>query len=83
VGRVAKLLESVGSPVPVLGAIADDSDGSAALWSGTVSKRVLRRSLFGSARAVLDRMWAVWPELSEPPAPGRSEWSAVTAGIRR
>jgi hypothetical protein len=71
VGRVEKLLASVGSPVPVLGALADDPQGAAALWSGQVSKRTLRRPLFASAHALTLRLRGAWPQLSEP-----NQWSS-------
>jgi hypothetical protein len=83
VGRVVKLLASVGSPVPVLGAIPDDPEGASALWAAALSTRVLRRPMFVSARAVLDRIRAVWPEVSEPPPSGWTETQAMTAGTRR
>jgi hypothetical protein len=85
VGRVERLLASVGSPIPVLGPFADDPAGATALWAGQLSSRVLRRPMFASARAVVDRLRAVWPELSEPTPwlSSSADPSSVAAGVRR
>jgi hypothetical protein len=81
--RVAKLLASVGSPVPVLGVLPCDPAGCAALWAGRVPARAARRGVFAAARTLAGRLRQWWPELTEPAAPpAGGSWSPVAAGAR-
>jgi hypothetical protein len=82
VARAEKLLESVGSPVPVLGALTDDPSGAAALWCGTVPKRALSRGFFDSARTITSRVRSTWPELSEPAFPSHDSAGTSPATVQ-
>lgn len=63
-GRVETLLASIGSPAPVVGVLADDRAAANRLWSGPLSRPVLRSRLWGSARAIVDQLRALAPELA-------------------
>jgi hypothetical protein len=56
VARAEKLLGSIGSPWPVLGAVADDTAAVAALWAGQVSARTFKSPLLASARELTQRL---------------------------
>jgi hypothetical protein len=73
IARTRELLDSVGAPVPVVGAVAHDPAGAAALWSEPLSKRLAKNSLVRSAERLVTEIWRLWPEfgaqLEEQPAP--------------
>ena len=83
VTRAEKLLASIGSPVPVLGAVVDDTAAVAALWAGQVSARTFRSALFVSVRQITERLRELCcpAEPTEavhrvPPAPDRATVAA-------
>jgi hypothetical protein len=85
-GRLEKLLASIGSPVPVIGTLPTDSGPAAALWSGgPVTRRLSRSSLVGAAREITERLFARWPELTEPAAVSMASAnpSQVATGVSR
>jgi hypothetical protein len=91
-----QVLDSIGSPVPVVGAVAWDPAAAAALWEGTVTRRLAGSELIRSTRSIAESMLSGWPELagavvnaadgggmgSPPTRPaGRSRWTAgIAAG---
>ena len=84
VERVERLLVSVGSPAPVLGALVEDRPAAAALWSGQLSKRLHRSPLVASARSVAERLRVRFPEVSEAPTPWRvDDRVPVSSGVPR
>jgi MinD-like ATPase involved in chromosome partitioning or flagellar assembly len=64
-GRVAALLESIGSPVPVIGAAPDDDALVSQLSSAALSRRTVRGPGIEAAHAVIARLRSMWPELTE------------------
>jgi MinD-like ATPase involved in chromosome partitioning or flagellar assembly len=63
-GQVRRMLDAVGSPVPVAGYLAEDPTAVAALWSGGVTKMVTRSPLLRSARTLGETLLGRWPELA-------------------
>lgn len=59
-----QVLDSVGSPVPVVGAVAWDPQAAAALWDGTVTRRLAGSELIRSTRSIAESMLSRWPELA-------------------
>jgi hypothetical protein len=66
VTRAERLLTSVGSPSPVLGAFVDDAPGARALWDGQPTRGLTRSRLLATAASIQRRVMAHWPQLSEP-----------------
>jgi hypothetical protein len=72
------LLDSIGAPVLVVGALAYDPAGAAALWSGPLSRRLLKSSLVRSAETLVTKIGRMWPEVgmqSLPPAQPAEKWT--------
>jgi hypothetical protein len=84
VSRVERLLGSIGSPVPVIGAVPDDPTTVAGLYSGSLPTRTQRSGLLVSVRELAERLQVMWPELTdEVPAAytdRAAEQLTVTAG---
>ena len=68
--QAAKLLDHVGSPVPLVGSVAWDPRAVTALWAGTVTRRLAGSDLVRSTRDVAEAVIARWPELGTAPDPG-------------
>jgi hypothetical protein len=64
--RVRKLLASIGSPVPVLGALPADAATVSAVMSGTVTRRSSRTTLMRTTADLVAGIRGMWPELTEP-----------------
>jgi hypothetical protein len=64
--RVRKLLDSIGSPVPVLAGLPEDASTVRAVMNGTLTKRITRSPLMRSSRDLVAAIRATWPELTEP-----------------
>ena len=62
VQRTRALLESVGSPAPVVGVFAYDPAAAAALWEGPLTKKIAKGPLVRSAEKLVATMWQLWPE---------------------
>lgn len=77
VTQVTQLLESNGSPVPVLGSFAHDPDGAAALAGGRMNRSLRSSALMASARALVDAVTGTWPELAVQPAAVESSGAVV------
>ena len=60
--RTRALLESIGSPAPVVGVFAHDAAAAAALWEGPPTKKVTKGPLVRSAEKLVASMWQLWPE---------------------
>jgi len=58
--EVTRLLQAVGSPVPVTGWVADDPAGVAELLTGRDSKRLRGSALMGSVEDLIARMHRIW-----------------------
>jgi hypothetical protein len=67
VGQVQRLLEAIGSPVPVAGFAPDDRRAVQALRSGGYTRRVCRTGLGRAAHRLAKSVLANWPMLSAPP----------------
>ena len=81
IAETRKVLDSVGSPVPVAGAVAWDPRSAAALWSGTVTRRLAGGELIRSTRALAESVMTRWPEVaaaSIAEAPGDGAQDAAT-----
>lgn len=83
VHRTRALLDSIGSPAPVVGVFQHDPAAAAELWSGPLSKRIAKGPLVRSAERLVESVWQLWPQaLSangwQPPAV--SSRHGVTAG---
>lgn len=61
VRQVSHVLQAGGSPIPVLGCVATDAQGAAALRSGELPRR--RSDLLASTADLVTVMRAHWPEL--------------------
>ncbi len=88
--RTRELLERIGSPAPVVGGFASDPAGATALWSGPLSKKLIKSALVRSGEALVREMWRVWPELSyqrqlqEPAAlEGAAPYPRTSAPVQR
>jgi hypothetical protein len=62
VHRTRALLESIGSPAPVVGVFRHDPAGAAQLWAGQVTKKFFKSALAVSAGRLVAEMWQLWPE---------------------
>lgn len=67
--HVRQVLDSIGSPVHIAGAIADDPGGAAALYDGRLSRRLSGSELVRSARAIAESLLAANPELARATMP--------------
>jgi hypothetical protein len=59
-----QVLDSIGSPVPVVGAVAWDPAAAALLWEGTVTRRLAGSELIRSSRSIAESLLSGWPELA-------------------
>jgi hypothetical protein len=64
VRQVARMLEAVGSPIPVLGAFHHDEPAAADLRRGAATRRVTGGLMLASAAALCGEILQRWPELS-------------------
>ena len=62
VARTRALLDSIGSPAPVVGVFRHDPAAAAALWAGPLSKRITKGPLVRSAQMLVASMWTLWPQ---------------------
>jgi hypothetical protein len=63
VRQVSRMLESVGSPIPVLGAFHQDDPAAADLRRGAASRRVTGGVMLASAATLCSEILRRWPEL--------------------
>jgi hypothetical protein len=71
--EVTRVLQAVGSPVPVAGWVADDPVGVAALAKGSDGFTLRRTALMRSVADLRDRLHRTW----ELPTPGPTDSPAV------
>ena len=64
VAQVRAVLESAGSPVPVLGLVAEDPTAVAALRDGQLTRRLLGSGLIRSTRSLTETLLGWWPQLA-------------------
>jgi hypothetical protein len=86
IARTRELLDSVGAPAPVVGVLTYDPAAAAALWSGPLSKKLVKSSLVRSAGALVREMWRLWPELGaqlaqQPTQPSPAQSWAPFPGV--
>jgi hypothetical protein len=62
VQRTRALLDSVGSPAPVVGVFLHDPAGAAALWEGQFGKKITKNPLVRSSEKLVSSMWQLWPD---------------------
>lgn len=62
VHRTRALLESIGSPAPVVGVFRHDPASAAALWAGPLSKKLIKSPLVKSGEQLVSELWRLWPE---------------------
>jgi hypothetical protein len=62
VTRTRALLDNIGSPAPVVGVFKHDPAAAAALWSGPLSKKIVKGPLARSGEELVRQMWQLWPE---------------------
>jgi hypothetical protein len=71
--RTRAVLDSIGSPAPVVGLFRHDPASTAALWSGPLSKKLIKSPLLTSVGELVSELWRLWPEamsgVSWQPAP--------------
>jgi hypothetical protein len=80
VEQVRQVLASIGSPAPVLGAVAFEPAGAQALWAGVVTRRLAGSELVRSARSIAEAVLAAWPSLTAAQVPsGQPEQAAAAA----
>lgn len=68
VSETQKVLDSVGSPVPVVGAVAWDPRSASALWAGVVTRRLAGGELIRSTRTLAELIMTRWPEAVTVPS---------------
>ncbi len=81
VGAVRQVLESAGSPVPVLGVFAEDPGGAAGLGAGELSRRLLGSELIRSGRGLAEQLLSWWPQLLT--VPDRTEQTGRLGAVSR
>lgn len=62
VHRTRALLESIGSPAPVVGVFRHDPASAAALWAGPLTPKLIKSPLLKSAGQLVTELWRLWPE---------------------
>ncbi len=88
--RTRALLESIGSPAPVVGVFRHDPASAELLWSGPLSKKLTKSPLLKSGERLVTDLWRLWPEAMatlswQPPstaqqAPGRPAYAPQVGG---
>lgn len=78
--RTRALLDSIGSPAPLVGVLRHDPGGAAALWSGPLTRRLVRSGLVRSGERLVGEMWRLWPEAMGS-APAGLPQGAATPGV--
>jgi len=61
-------LASIGSPIPVVGFLAQDPAGAQGLWAGVTTRRFAGSDLVRSTRVIAESVLASWPALIPVPA---------------
>lgn len=79
VRQVTRMLEAVGSPIPVAGAIAVDPKASQRLRHGELPRRVERTDLFRSATDLAATICQWWPQLAPHSADAAGKADAAGA----
>jgi len=77
VEQARQVLASIGSPVPVVGFLAQDPAGAQGLWAGVMTRRFAGSDLVRSTRVIAESVLASWPALIPVPATAHS--SAVAS----
>ena len=83
VRQVARMLEAVGSPIPVAGAIAVDPQTAQRLRHGQQPRRMERTDLFRSAADVVATLCRWWPELAHHHADAEEPEPTPATGVAR
>lgn len=60
--RTRALLESIGSPAPVVGVFTHDAGAAEALYQGPPTKKITKGPLVRSAEKLVSRMFEIWPQ---------------------
>lgn len=78
VTQVQELLDSIGSPVPIVGVVVDDQRAAARVWTDVSVRRASRRSLLGSVQGVAEALLAmpIWPPVLDA---GHGEHAAASS----
>ena len=79
VRQVARMLEAVGSPIPVSGVFAEDAAAAKVLSAGETSRRLTGSDLLGSAGELAATLSTWWPELADVDVPAGTQ-PGVAAG---
>lgn len=82
IARTRTLLDRIGSPAPVVGALAYDPAGAAALWSGGLTKKLVKSSLVRSGEALVREMWRLWPDLGAATGQQQQQFAPAPSGPR-
>jgi hypothetical protein len=69
--RARAVLDLVGCPAHVVGSLVWDERGADQLWRAAWPHRLSRWALYRSAQGLLERMFALWPQVLAP-VPGTS-----------
>jgi hypothetical protein len=83
VRQVTRVLEAVGSPIPVAGTIAVDPQAALRLRQGQLPRRMERTHLFRSAAEVAAMVCQWWPELARCRAEAEEPEPTPAAGVAR
>lgn len=78
-----RVLDSVGSPVPVVGAVAWDPRSAAALWAGTITRRLAGGELIRSTRSLAESVLSYWPQAAGSVSGSEAEDSATGPSAAR
>ena len=62
VTRTKALLDSIGSPAPVVGVFRHDPAAAELLWSEPLGKRLLKSAMVKSGTDLTSQLWQLWPE---------------------
>jgi hypothetical protein len=77
IAETQKVLDSVGSPVPVAGSVAWDPRSASALWAGVVTRRLAGGELIRSTRTLAESILTRWPEVAAAAVAGSSSDNAA------
>lgn len=78
IGHTRQLLNSIGSPAPVVGVFRHDPASAAALWSGPLTPKLIKSPMLKSVSALVTSLWQLWPEAMRRV---RYRPNAVTEGV--